>query len=208
MVLTLGVWAGGLRSKPRRARKRGSSCTLTEPAWGYLYQLSSSTTEPSPLTTKHFPISLPPLPPIPPPPLTSLRSTVDISIGASRKTRRCGARWSSRTPRKGRASGNEGRGRTPRKSRGERGDRTSRPPGKCLGIRHPACTTSILTQPLHATSCSRAQGTKSHYLPGRLPYEGRSPRVSRLRRPESCTSLICVLGEVTEPCRGSVPRGL
>ena len=61
VVLTLGVWADRLRSKPSRARKKGSSCTLAEPAWGYLYQLSCSTSEPSPLTTKLFLISLPPL---------------------------------------------------------------------------------------------------------------------------------------------------
>lgn len=61
MVLTLRVWAGGLRSRPSRARKRGSRCTLAEPAWGYLYQLSSSTSEPSPLITKLFLVSLPPL---------------------------------------------------------------------------------------------------------------------------------------------------
>jgi hypothetical protein len=61
VVLTLGVWAERLRSKPSRARKKGSSCTLAEPAWGYLYQLSCSTSEPSPLTTKLFLISLPPV---------------------------------------------------------------------------------------------------------------------------------------------------
>lgn len=56
-----GSWAGGLRSRPSRARKRSSSCTLAEPPWGYLYPLSPSTSEPSPLTTKLFLISLPPL---------------------------------------------------------------------------------------------------------------------------------------------------
>lgn len=158
MVLTLGVWAGGLRTRPGRARKRGPAVPWQSQPVGKSLSAFIQGQQAQSFDYQAFSD----LPPSSSFRLMSLRSPIDISIGASRKTRRYGACWSSRTPRKGRASRNEGRGWTSRKSRGERGDRTSRPPGKCLGNWHLACTAVILTQLLHAASCSRVQRTKSH----------------------------------------------